>query len=222
MNADKTFEETIRELVRLIGIEAMKDGHTLRNTFLDIAPKQKKEQAMLTYLIQCDGHTALIEAASLEEGKRQAAVGKIEYRLCNDFLLAEDIAKDICEQFINGMSASLLTGKKVSSDSILKQQRNVGIYEGDPVNFDGSVQYKETVENGRSKITSISSVKNMQETYESSAIDCQRNRHGKMEYPNGDVYEGDFMGELPQGKGKLTRSNGDVYIGEFRNGKIME
>ena len=53
----------------------------------------------------------------------------------------------------------------------------------------------------------------------------QRNKegryHGKgrLTYPNGSVYEGNFMSGKPWGRGKATSSNGDSYEGGWKDGK---
>lgn len=46
-------------------------------------------------------------------------------------------------------------------------------------------------------------------------------RHGKgtLTYPNGSVYEGDFVDGKPWGRGKATSRNGDTYIGGWVDGK---
>ena len=41
---------------------------------------------------------------------------------------------------------------------------------------------------------------------------------GKIVYHNGDVYEGDWVDGLKEGRGYYTWENGDVYEGEFKNG----
>jgi hypothetical protein len=45
-----------------------------------------------------------------------------------------------------------------------------------------------------------------------------RTGKGKLKWPNGDVYEGDFVNGDRTGKGKYTWSNGDVYEGDFVKG----
>ncbi len=40
----------------------------------------------------------------------------------------------------------------------------------------------------------------------------------KITYPNGDIYEGEFLNENRNGMGKYFFANGDVYEGEFLNG----
>ncbi|CAN1828908.1 Phosphatidylinositol 4-phosphate 5-kinase 7 [Linum perenne] len=46
-------------------------------------------------------------------------------------------------------------------------------------------------------------------------------RIGRKVLPNGDVYIGDFKGQLPQGKGKYTwLQDGTVYDGEWEEGKM--
>lgn len=40
---------------------------------------------------------------------------------------------------------------------------------------------------------------------------------GTATYPNGEIYEGDFVDGRRTGKGKYTYSNGDKYEGEFKD-----
>lgn len=42
-------------------------------------------------------------------------------------------------------------------------------------------------------------------------------KSGIMKYNDGDIYEGQFQGNLYDGKGTLTTSEG-IYTGGFRNG----
>lgn len=39
-------------------------------------------------------------------------------------------------------------------------------------------------------------------------------------FPNGDIYTGNFKGELPNGKGRYTWSDGTVYEGDWEGGKM--
>ena len=39
-------------------------------------------------------------------------------------------------------------------------------------------------------------------------------------YPNGDVYVGEFRDGLRNGRGTYTHANGAVYVGEFRDGYL--
>ena len=43
---------------------------------------------------------------------------------------------------------------------------------------------------------------------------------GKLFFPNGDVYEGEFEKDLPHGEGKYIFNNGSVYEGEFAKGHL--
>ena len=38
--------------------------------------------------------------------------------------------------------------------------------------------------------------------------------------PNGDIYEGQFAGDLANGRGTYTWPNGTFYVGEFKNGTL--
>ena len=44
--------------------------------------------------------------------------------------------------------------------------------------------------------------------------------YGKYVYSNGDVYEGEFKGDLRHGDGKYIWANGETYTGQFANGNM--
>jgi hypothetical protein len=45
------------------------------------------------------------------------------------------------------------------------------------------------------------------------------NQQGVMRWPNGDVYDGEFVNSLREGDGKRTFSNGDQYSGAWKDGR---
>ena len=40
-------------------------------------------------------------------------------------------------------------------------------------------------------------------------------RNGTIEFPNGDKYEGEIMGDMAYGEGRMNYANGDYYTGQF-------
>jgi len=54
-----------------------------------------------------------------------------------------------------------------------------------------------------------------------SATDESQEAHGffTRSWPNGDMYEGQIINDLPHGMGIYTSANGDKYTGQFRYGK---
>ena len=43
------------------------------------------------------------------------------------------------------------------------------------------------------------------------------NGEGKLTFPNGEIYEGEWKKKKKNGQGTLTWSTGDIYVGEFKN-----
>ena len=58
------------------------------------------------------------------------------------------------------------------------------------------------------------------DVYEGDFIDGKRTGKGKYIFSNGDVYEGDVIDGKLTGKGKCTWSNGDAYEGDMVNDKM--
>lgn len=42
----------------------------------------------------------------------------------------------------------------------------------------------------------------------------------RLTYPNGKVYNGEFMSDKPHGKGTLTHSSGVIVTGVWKNGHM--
>lgn len=57
------------------------------------------------------------------------------------------------------------------------------------------------------------------DVYEGNLRQLLRSGYGKLALANGDVYEGEFTENLPNGKGTYYYFNGDVYEGDFSYGK---
>jgi len=47
----------------------------------------------------------------------------------------------------------------------------------------------------------------------------QRHGSGRLEYFNGNVYDGEWMEDMRHGRGTLTYFSGEVYTGEWLNDK---
>jgi hypothetical protein len=61
----------------------------------------------------------------------------------------------------------------------------------------------------------------IQKDFELFLEDFQKNRRIKVikKYPNGDLYEGQFLNNMRDGSGRLTTKFGDIYEGEFKEDK---
>lgn len=73
-------------------------------------------------------------------------------------------------------------------------------------------------QNGKSIATVYESGK-LQFTLEAQYVDDKETGNPKITYPNGNVYEGDWMYGTPYGIGTLTTKNGDAFKGYFGRGK---
>lgn len=55
--------------------------------------------------------------------------------------------------------------------------------------------------------------------YTGYVLNHRMNGHGKLTYPNGDVYEGNFVNGVFNGRGSFKSSMGWSYVGEFKKGQ---
>ncbi len=55
--------------------------------------------------------------------------------------------------------------------------------------------------------------------YTGYVLNHRMNGHGKLTYPNGDVYEGNFVNGVFSGRGSFKSSMGWSYVGEFKKGQ---
>ena len=70
--------------------------------------------------------------------------------------------------------------------------------------------------NGRGKLTWPSG-----DVYEGNWIDDKMNGRGKLVYSNGDTYDGDFLNDKRHGLGKYTCSGGEVFNGLWKDNNVM-
>mmetsp|Transcript_22989 Transcript_22989/g.20881 ORF Transcript_22989/g.20881 Transcript_22989/m.20881 type:complete len:230 (-) Transcript_22989:113-802(-) len=59
--------------------------------------------------------------------------------------------------------------------------------------------------------------------FEGNYVDGQKTGYGKMIYPNGDIYEGEWLENLMNGEGSYTyKKSGDIYSGTWIKGKKQD
>ncbi len=56
--------------------------------------------------------------------------------------------------------------------------------------------------------------------YEGDFVNGKRTGKGTLKFANGNIYEGDFVNDMPHGKGTLKFANGDIYEGDVVNDKM--
>ena len=85
--------------------------------------------------------------------------------------------------------------------------------------FEGLARaYVEQIERIKKRINLKKKYKNG-DIYEGNFINDLKEGKGEMEYNNGDKYNGIWKDDKREGKGKLIYSNGDIYNGDWKNDK---
>ena len=68
----------------------------------------------------------------------------------------------------------------------------------------------------------LNDINNKRNEYQGKIINGKKNGFGKMNYGNGDIYEGNWKDDLRDGEGTLINNNGDKYYGIWKNDVLNE
>ncbi len=68
----------------------------------------------------------------------------------------------------------------------------------------------------------LNDINNKNDEYIGQKINGKKNGFGKMNYANGDYYEGNWKDDLREGEGTLINNNGDKFFGIWKNDTLNE
>ena len=94
-----SIEDVLKTIVSRRGPEILLDGTCSLAMFSDLAPDLRKEKIMFSYLIQCSGNAALLDALTKSRPQQIAARGLVIRQLMDNTLLPETLAVQVCDSF---------------------------------------------------------------------------------------------------------------------------
>lgn len=98
--------ETVLTRIRSeFGLRTMANGKTLISIFCDLS-QVKQDQRLLRYLVEVDGHKALLEMEKLSPAMQQTRFQQTVNKLCTEMLVSEEAARQVCTAFCNAVSGS--------------------------------------------------------------------------------------------------------------------
>lgn len=95
--------ETVLTRIRSeFGLRTMANGKTLISIFCDLS-QVKQDQRLLRYLVEVDGHKALLEMEKLSSAMQQTRFQQTVNKLCTEMLVSEEAARQVCTAFYNAV-----------------------------------------------------------------------------------------------------------------------
>jgi small GTP-binding protein len=143
---------------------------------------------------------------------------KITYKNCNnDNILYLVIANksDLYDKKIISNEEGINFAKKINAQFFEITSTS---YENITKLFENIIR-KYLIENRKDLLNDINNKRN---EYQGKIINGKKNGFGKMNYGNGDIYEGNWKDDLRDGEGTLINNNGDKYYGIWKNDVLNE
>lgn len=111
-----TYQGVIRLIIEHGGMDLLRDGKKSMAMFSDLAPKLRKEKTMFSYLVQCNGNTALMEALKKPRSEQISIRGRLAQEMIDMFLITEQAAYSACDYYWEAI------GGVPFEDSVKKEQ----------------------------------------------------------------------------------------------------
>ena len=113
INEQTAFRSAIEEIIERDGIDMLRDGRRTLAMFADLAPKLRKEKIMLSYLVQCDGHIALLEARQKSPDDQRVVRSRVAQQMMEMFLLSETVAYNACDCYWEAIGGNPFAKKQM-------------------------------------------------------------------------------------------------------------
>ena len=91
-----TMEAVLREIIRLEGVEALRNGNRMISIFSDLAPHLTRERRVLRYFVECDGNTVFLNLRGISREDQRVKYQQVVYRMCNELYIAEKAVNLVC------------------------------------------------------------------------------------------------------------------------------
>lgn len=102
-----TVEAVLAEIISRFGVDALKNGQRTVALFSDLSPNMRRERLLLTYLIQSDGNTKLLEVRNKAISEQQICFQQVCRYMVEKQFVAEDAAQKICYSFSTAIGLSI-------------------------------------------------------------------------------------------------------------------
>ena len=106
-----TIEDVLREIIRLEGVEVLRNGNRMISFFSDLAPHMTKERRVLRYFVDCNGNTLFLDVRNAKAADQRLRYQQVVYRMCNDLYIAEKAAQQVCSAFWSAVYGDMPIGE---------------------------------------------------------------------------------------------------------------
>lgn len=110
-NSLESLSGGLKAIIAHGSIESLRDGRRALAMFGDLAPKLKRERIMFSYLVQCEGNIALLDALQKPRSEQITCRAKIALQMVRDLLINEDVAYETCDAFWDAIGGQSLSEK---------------------------------------------------------------------------------------------------------------
>lgn len=134
---EKSMDTILREIRDTFGKEMLANGVRLMAAFCDLS-SVKRDQRLLRYFVEADGHKAFLNAEKLSSAMQQTCRQQMIRKLCDDMLIGQEAAQYVCTAFWTALYGTATTSKP-------QMQTAWDSFELDPdleIDGDTVVQYK--------------------------------------------------------------------------------
>ena len=99
-----TLPEALSEISFQFGPETLKDGKKMLGFFADIAPALQKERRIISYFINCGGHSHLYKVRCATKTDQQIALKKVVHKMVEEWYIAEQAAEMVCQAYMDALT----------------------------------------------------------------------------------------------------------------------
>ena len=147
-----------------------------------------------------------------------------EHIYTSDFFQPNQLRKTIKAlqqlfDLIDGANSSLYNAKSKYNESNFEKEIEIKTIKNKKLEQD----YLKEIDDKKRKIASENGFQVIKyksgDVFEGELVNNIKNGKGKYTWASGQIYEGDFVNDLKTGKGKYTWASGQIYEGDFLNGE---
>ena len=103
-----TLEAVLVEIVDSYGVDVLRNGKSMLAYVSDLAPSMRKEKKLLSYLIECGGHTQILNSLKNDPKEQKMCVENVIYTMHDQLFLEKAAAQTVCYAFYAAVSGQTL------------------------------------------------------------------------------------------------------------------